>query len=102
MGLYSQQGRIFSSPQRSDRFWVPPSLLSIGYRGYCLSVKPLVCEASQLAIHFHVVYKFMNEWRYSSNSPYISMAWYLVKYEEQLYILSLVLISTCGHFNLII
>jgi hypothetical protein len=31
--------RIFSSPRRPDRFWGPPSLLSIGYRGSFAGVK---------------------------------------------------------------
>jgi hypothetical protein len=49
---------LFSSPQRPDRLWGPPSLLSSGYRG----LKQPGPRMVELYLH----------------SPYVSMAWWLI------------------------
>jgi hypothetical protein len=38
-GSIPGRGKIFSSPQRPDRLWSPPSLLSDGYRGHFTGCK---------------------------------------------------------------
>jgi hypothetical protein len=38
-GLNLEPSKVFSTPQRPDRLWGPPSLMSSGYRGYFARAK---------------------------------------------------------------
>jgi hypothetical protein len=58
--------RIFSSPRRPDRLWVPPSILSNGYRGVKRPVReadhspPTTAEVKKIWIYTSILsYAFM-------------------------------------------
>jgi hypothetical protein len=66
--------RIIFSPRRPDRFWGPPSLLSIGYRGggaHSPGAKHRVREADHSPPASAEVKKM---WIYTSTPPYAFMA----------------------------
>jgi hypothetical protein len=63
--------RIFSSPQRPDRLWGPPTILSNGYRDSFSRVKRQVREAD----HSPPASAEVKEtWVYTSIPPYALMA----------------------------
>jgi hypothetical protein len=57
--------RIFSFPQRPDRLWGPPSLLSNGYRGEVHHSPPISAKVKKM-------------WIYTSTAPYTFMAQWLI------------------------
>jgi hypothetical protein len=62
---------FFSFPCRPDRFWGPPSLLSIGYRGLLpRGVKRPWREADA---SLPISAEFKNTWFYTSTPPYVFM-----------------------------
>jgi hypothetical protein len=75
--FFSQQGRIFSSPQRRDRFWGSPSILSSMYQSYFLGCKEAGREANHSPPSSAEV---KNAWSCTSTLPYVCVAWCLVEY----------------------
>jgi hypothetical protein len=73
---------LFSSPQRSDRFWSPPSLLSNGYRG--LSPRGLSGRDVKLTIHLHLIprSKIVELYLHSPKYLYGIVLNYVIKYSE--------------------
>jgi hypothetical protein len=70
---------FFPSTPRSDRFCGPPSLLSNRYRGrgtLSSEVKRLERDPKHSP---QSIAKFKKAWSYTSNTPYVFMALYLVK-----------------------
>jgi hypothetical protein len=65
------RGDIFSSPRRPDRFWVPPSLQSNGYRG---AYSPVLKRPGREADHSPPPsVEVKNTWTYTTTSPYAFM-----------------------------
>jgi hypothetical protein len=87
---------FFSSPPCPDRLWDPLSLLSKGYQGFfLLGVKRPRREADHSPPSSTEV---KNAWSYTSNPPYVFMAWCLVKAQGQLYLTLLIHgISLCDY-----
>jgi hypothetical protein len=72
-GSIPGKGRdFFSSPLRSDRLWGPIRFLG---------VKRLMCEADNSPPSSS---KVKNVWSYTSNPPYVFMAWFLIKNRKTL------------------
>jgi hypothetical protein len=69
---YSTRFKFLKSPRRPDRLWVPPNLLSNGYRGL---ISPGVKRPEREAFHSPPASAEVKKmWIYTSTPPYAFMA----------------------------
>jgi hypothetical protein len=81
-------------PPRPDRLWGPSSLLPNGYQGSFPSSKP---EGG--ADHSSSSSVDVNAWSYTSTSPYVFMAWYLVKHRDKFTFTFIIIIIIYLHYH---